>query len=72
MQVIECEKIEAEVSEENRFNQRLCPFLQKPHDDCYIVNMGSLQVEAVIYYCSRNFEKCEIYKKQMKMQRDSR
>jgi len=43
-------------------SRRLCPFLQEPFDDCYCIKMNSQNIEKTIYYCSKNFETCEIYK----------
>jgi len=40
-----------------------CPFLQEPMDDCYCTKMNSQDVEKTIFYCGKNFETCEIYKK---------
>ncbi|TAL22277.1 MAG: hypothetical protein EPN94_11400 [Nitrospirae bacterium] len=48
---------------------RLCPFVQNPDDDCYIVTLDSLKVEAAIYYCGENFKECDIYKKLAKAKR---
>ncbi len=71
MQLIECEKLKVGMSEEYKF-KRLCPFIQKPQDDCYCASLNSQKVEAAIYYCSENFEKCEIYRRQIKIQGSGR
>lgn len=44
----------------------ICPFVQKPHKDCYCLDMNSRKVRNVIYYCQGNFGKCKIYKKLLK------
>ncbi len=44
--------------------KNLCPFVTETFDDCYCVSMDSRKIEAAIYYCGGNFEKCETYKKQ--------
>lgn len=42
--------------------KRQCPFVQNPpSEDCYCVKLDSLSVEDALYYCGKNFEKCEIY-----------
>ncbi len=38
-----------------------CPFLKTPFADCYVADLSSSAVEKVISYCGANFEKCEIY-----------
>lgn len=51
---------------------QLCPFVENPTDDCFIVALDSLKVEAAIYYCGRNFKECDIYKKLAKTKREKR
>ena len=46
-------------------NNMLCPFLLKPFEGCYCTSTSSLYTEATIYYCGGNFEKCDIYKKNL-------
>lgn len=45
---------------------KLCPFIENPHEDCYILSMDSLKVEAAVYYCGRNYKKCDIYQRLVK------
>jgi hypothetical protein len=45
---------------------RLCPFIQKPFDDCYCTSTSSLYAEATIYYCGGHYRACEIYAKNVK------
>ena len=51
---------------EKKETRELCPFVENPHDDCYIVTLESLKVEAAIYYCGGNFQKCDIYQRLVK------
>lgn len=45
------------------FSHKRCPFLKRPpSNDCYCVKLNSLSIEAVIYYCGKNYLECEIYK----------
>lgn len=43
--------------------KRLCPFVKENRDECYFTKMNSLNIWAVVNFCSGNFEKCRIYKK---------
>jgi hypothetical protein len=46
--------------------KEFCPFVEDPHDDCYCFNiMNSLEISRVIHYCGKNFEECEIYKRNL-------
>lgn len=49
-------------------NRLLCPFIRKPFENCYCVSTSSLFTEATIHYCGGNFEKCEIYERNMTAQ----
>ncbi|MBI4690568.1 MAG: hypothetical protein HY754_09935 [Nitrospirae bacterium] len=51
---------------EDTGQKKLCPFVQDPENDCYIVLLNSLNIEAAIYYCGKNFEECEMYKRRVK------
>ena len=44
---------------------KLCPLIENPHEDCYILTLDSLKVESAIHYCGKNFKDCEIYKRLM-------
>ncbi len=45
------------------YSRKRCPLLKRPpSNDCYCVKLNSLSIEAVIYYCGKNFLECEIYK----------
>lgn len=45
------------------YSYKRCPLLKRPpSNDCYCVKLNSLSIEAVIYYCGKNFLECEIYK----------
>ena len=44
----------------------LCPFIQKPFDECYCTSTSSLYAEATIYFCGGHFRACEIYVKNVK------
>jgi hypothetical protein len=59
----------------NRGNVEMCPFIKRGLDDCYCMDLNSLNIEKSIYYCQHHFSKCEIYKelyfnKQEKTQND--
>lgn len=59
--------LEKELSYEKRkkeiSSERRCPFIQRPpSNDCYCVNLNSLSIEALIYYCGKNFLECKIYR----------
>jgi hypothetical protein len=41
----------------------LCPYIQKPFEQCYCTSTSSLYAEATIYYCGGNYKDCEIYAK---------
>ncbi len=43
--------------------QGVCPFITEPVSDCYHLNLNGNRVSDVLYYCCKNFTKCEIYKK---------
>ena len=45
---------------------KLCPFIQKPFDDCYCTSTSSLYAEATIYFCGGHYRACEIYVKNTK------
>jgi hypothetical protein len=45
---------------------KLCPFIQKPFNDCYCTSTSSLYAEATIYFCGGHYQACEIYVKSMK------
>jgi len=72
MQVLELEyevkKLEMPLIEMTKKEQtgKLCPFIENPHEDCYIVTLDSLKVEAAVYYCGGNYKKCELYQKLVK------
>lgn len=75
MQVLELEyevkKLEMPLIEMAKKEQtgKLCPFIENPHEDCYILTLDSLKVEAAVYYCGKNFKECDIYKRQVKAKR---
>jgi len=43
------------------FREKLCPFVQNPHDDCYCLNASRSKIMPMIYYCVENFNDCKIY-----------
>ncbi len=47
----------------SNIKNRICPFVEKPFEYCYCFNLTSRDIDPAIYYCSKNFEVCEIYKK---------
>ena len=46
--------------------RRLCPFVNKPFDECFCSDTGSASAEAAIRVCGGNFEACEIYMRRMR------
>ncbi len=44
------------------YKKKLCPHVTDPSNDCYCSRLTSCDIEKAIYYCSNNFESCEIYK----------
>ncbi len=44
------------------YKKKLCPIVKDPSTDCYCSRLTSCDIEKAIYYCSNNFESCEIYK----------
>ena len=42
--------------------RKICPFVQDPLHNCYCLKMGSQDIEKTVYYCSKYFESCDIYK----------
>ncbi len=45
---------------------KLCPFIQKPFEECYCTSTSSLYAEATIYFCGGHYRACEIYAKNVK------
>ncbi len=43
-------------------NKRHCPLIQEPSEECYCNKMNSQDIERTIYFCSRNYESCTIYR----------
>lgn len=70
MQGLESKKKDLEIPltgmAEKKETRELCPFVENPHDDCYIVTLESLKVEAAIYYCGGNYKKCDLYQRLVK------
>jgi len=55
-------EMEKETPSEISF-EGLCPFIKTPPcKDCYCVKLDSISTEAILYYCGRNFQECEIYR----------
>ena len=44
-------------------NKNQCPIIRNPLDECYCIQMNSLDIDRAVNYCSKNFKGCEIYKK---------
>ncbi len=42
--------------------KNICPLVQDLLEDCYCVRMGSQDIEKAVYFCSRNYQTCELYK----------
>lgn len=40
-----------------------CPFVESPWDECFVSGIDSVSAEKAIYYCGRNFDECEIYRR---------
>ncbi|MEQ8190893.1 MAG: hypothetical protein ABRQ39_23200 [Candidatus Eremiobacterota bacterium] len=43
--------------------KEFCPFISNPSDKCYCFRLISRNINSFLYYCGKNFEKCEIYEK---------
>ena len=43
-------------------NERICPFLKEPLEECYCNSMSSQDIEKTIFFCSRSYKTCEIYR----------
>ncbi len=44
-------------------SSRTCPYIHDPFEECHSVNLASRNIEALIHYCGKYFEECEIYSK---------
>ena len=44
-------------------NKNQCPIIKDPLDECYCIKMNSLDIDKAVYYCSKNFKVCEIYRR---------
>lgn len=49
--------------ENNTKNNKRCPFLDTPREECYSSQMSSQTAEATLKYCGGDFQSCHIYKK---------
>ena len=38
-----------------------CPLVGKPEAECYCMNITSLTIRQLLYYCKSNYERCDIY-----------
>jgi len=47
---------------EQRIIKRLCPFIKNHYDICYFTKLSSNDMEKAVYYCTKYFETCDIYK----------
>ncbi len=45
--------------------KKFCPFILEPLDACYCMKMGSQNIEKMLYFCGKNFESCEIFKRRL-------
>lgn len=52
---------------ENSERSKNCPFVKDPDKDCYIIGITCHKVDSVLYYCGNHFEKCEIYKRKIRL-----
>ena len=44
------------------YKKKLCPHVKNPSTNCYCSKLTSSDIEKAIFYCSNNFESCEIFK----------
>ena len=42
-------------------NERLCPLLKEPFEECYCNSMSSQDIEKTIFFCNGGFKSCAIY-----------
>jgi|GEM_PF-3080884 len=47
---------------EQRIIKRLCPFIKNHYDVCYFTKLSSNDMEKAVYYCTKYFETCDIYR----------
>jgi hypothetical protein len=40
----------------------LCPFVEKPFDDCYVRRLSSYTIKDVVEFCGKNYDACKIYR----------
>jgi len=43
-------------------NTSICPLLQEPLEECYCNSMSSQDIEKTIFFCSRSYKTCEIFR----------
>jgi len=50
--------------------KQICPVLQEPFKECYCTSMSSQDIEKTVFFCSRKYKTCEIYKLNYPISRD--
>ncbi len=51
---------------------KICPFLEDPGEECYVVNPTSREIERLIIYCGgkyNEYEKCGVYLRLLEIER---
>ncbi len=43
--------------------EKLCPFVGKSYEECHCTNLRSDHINMALYFCTKNFRYCEIYKR---------
>ena len=43
------------------YNKKPCPFIKYSYEFCYCTNMGSQDINNVLYYCGEHFCECRFY-----------
>ena len=46
-----------------KFEGKFCPLIKDEYKECYCTRLTSQNIMAAIYYCSKHYEKCDIYNK---------
>ena len=40
----------------------ICPFVEKPFDNCFVNRLTSSTIKEVVAFCGKNYEACKIYR----------
>ncbi|UCE79383.1 MAG: hypothetical protein JSV13_01760 [Nitrospiraceae bacterium] len=48
---------------ERQTGKTICPFVEKPFDNCFVNRLSSYTIRDVVAFCGKDYEACEIYLK---------